>query len=51
MLFTLPPLTSPLIKHEDDEFRTYKEVILDLDSKKWFRAMKFEMDYMYFNKV
>ena len=34
-----------------NEPTNYIEAISDIDSKKWFEAMKSEMDFMYTNQV
>ena len=38
-----------VLVYQDDEPRTYEDAILDLDSIKWLKAMKSEMDFMYQN--
>ena len=37
-------------EHGDDP-KTYKEAMLDIDSKKWLEAMKSEIDSMHSNQV
>ena len=36
---------------EDDEPTSHKEIICDIDSKRWLEAMKFEIDSMNDNQV